>query len=274
MPASGGTEPRQPTSVRLQEERPEGPLVLVVENDNAARELLSHYLVERGYSVAHAGTAAEAFEAARRLRPAAITLDILLPDEHGLQLLGKLRADPMTKEIPVVVVSISDDRESGIIAGAAAWLVKPVQRQHFIEVLDCLVGDSGSRVALVVDDDREAVELATDVLRRRGFEVLQAFGGSEALALAIRHSLALVILDLNMPGVSGFTLAQQLRAHPRSRRTPILVSTAMDLSGPQRDELMHHVQTILPKGGAEAILEALERLGLAPGRPDSDGIPA
>jgi PAS domain S-box-containing protein len=269
---SGDSQPRQPAIVCPQEEGRGGPLVLVVEDDSTARELLSHYLVERGYSVTHAGTAAEALESARRLLPAAISLDILLPDEHGLQLLAKLRADPMTKEIPVVVVSIIDDRESGLHAGAAAWLVKPVQRQQFIEALERLVpaGGNGRRVALVVDDDREAVELATDVLRSRGFEVLQAFGGSEGVALAIDHAPAVVILDLNMPGVSGFAVAQQLRAHPRTRLTPILVSTALDLTGPQRDQLMHHVQVILPKG-AEVLLEALERLGLTPARPGSDG---
>jgi CheY-like chemotaxis protein/anti-sigma regulatory factor (Ser/Thr protein kinase) len=169
LPGSGGTEPRQPTSVRLPEQRPEGPLVLVVEDDSTARELLSHYLVERGYSVTHAGTAAEALETARRLQPAAISLDMVLPDEHGLQLLARLRADPLTKAIPVVVVSILDDRESGLNAGAAAWLVKPVKRQQFIEVLDRLVPAEGNgrRVALVVADDREAVELATEELRGR-----------------------------------------------------------------------------------------------------------
>jgi PAS domain S-box-containing protein len=269
--SSAGIEPRQPTSVRLQGQSSHGPLVLVVEDDPTARELLSHYLVERGYSVIHAGTAAEAMESARRLQPAAISLDILLPDEPGLKLLTRLRADPLTKDIPVVVVSIIDDRESGLNAGAAAWLVKPVQRQQFIEALDLLVpaGDNRRRVALVVDDDPEAVELATDVLRGRGFEVLQAFGGSEGLALAIHHSPALIILDLNMPGMSGFAVAQQLRAHPQTRQTPILVSTALDLSGPQREELMRDVQTIVPKGGAGAIVEALERLGLMAGPPPS-----
>ncbi len=245
-----------------------GPLVLVVEDDTTARELLSHYLVEHGYRVAYAGSAAQGLELARKLRPAAISLDIFLPDEHGLQLLSKLRADPITKNIPVVVVSITDDRDLGFNAGAAAWLVKPVQRQQFIEALDRLIpsGESnGRRVALVVDDDHEAVELATDVLIGRGFEVLQAFGGSEGLALAIQHSPALIILDLNMPGVSGFAVAQQLRDHPRTRQIPILVSTALDLTGSQREELMRHVRTIVPKGGAEAILEALERLGLTPG---------
>ncbi|MGZ5385569.1 MAG: response regulator, partial [Acidimicrobiia bacterium] len=275
-PASVGSDIRHSACVRPQEQRSEGPLVLVVEDDNTSRELLSHYLVASGYSVCHAGSAVEAFETALRLRPAAITLDMLLPDENGLHLLARLRANPITKEIPVVVVSILDDRESGLQAGAAAWLVKPVQRQQFIDALDLLVpmGDRRHRVALVVDDDREAVELATDVLRGRGFEVLQALGGREGMSLAIRHSPALIILDLNMPGVSGFTVAQQLRAHPRTRQTPILVSTAMDLTGQQRDELMRDVQTIVAKGGTEAILEALERLGLIPGRPGSDEIPA
>jgi len=275
-PTGASLEPWKPTSVRSGEEEPDGPLVLVVEDDTTARELLSHYLLEHGYRVAYAGNAAEALERARTLRPAAISLDIFLPDEHGLQVLSKLRADPTTKDIPVVVVSITDDRDLGFNAGAAAWLVKPVQRQQFIEVLDRLVpaGGNGRRVALVVDDDREAVELATDVLRARGFEVLQAFGGSEGLAMAIHHSPSLIILDLNMPEVSGFTVAQQLRAHPRTRQTPILVSTALDLTGRQREELMRHVQTILPKGGAESILEALERLGLTPRQPGSDRSPA
>jgi CheY-like chemotaxis protein len=115
------------------------------------------------------------------------------------------------------------------------------------------------------------VELATDVLRGRGFEVLQAFGGREGLALAIQHSPALIVLDLNMPHVSGFTVAQQLRAHPRTRHTPILVSTALDLTERQRQDLMRDVQTIVSKGGAEGIVEALERLGLTPSRSASGG---
>jgi CheY-like chemotaxis protein/two-component sensor histidine kinase len=139
LPASASPEHRQAPSLLLKEPHPAGPLVLVVEDDNTARELLSHYLLERGYSVHLAGTAADAFEAARRLRPTAISLDILLPDEHGLQLLARLRADPATKNIPVVVVSVIDDRESGLRAGAAAWLVKPVQRHHFLEAFDRLV---------------------------------------------------------------------------------------------------------------------------------------
>jgi CheY-like chemotaxis protein len=84
------------------------------------------------------------------------------------------------------------------------------------------------------------------------------------LTLAVERLPALIILDLSMPGVSGFTVAQQLRANPRTRHTPILVSTALDLSAGEREELLRHVQTIVPKSGPEGILEALERLGLAP----------
>jgi PAS domain S-box-containing protein len=241
------------------------PLVLVVEDDFTGRELLTHYLVENGYAAAFAGTGAEALDLARSLRPAAISLDIFLPDEHGLQVLSKLRADPQTQDIPVVIVSITDDRELGLTAGAAAWLVKPVDRAQFIQALDRVMpngmGQPG-QLALVVDDDVEAVELASNILRQCGFEVLQAFGGSEGLSLALERLPALIILDLSMPGVSGFTVAQQLRANPRTRHTPIVVSTALDLSARERQELLRHVQTIVPKRGAEGILEALERLGL------------
>ena len=245
------------------------PLVLVVEDDTTGRELLSHYLLENGYAVAYAGTGAEAFELARRLKPAAISLDILLPDEHGLDLLRRLHAEPETRDIPVIVVSITDDRELGLSAGAAAWLVKPVNRRQFIDALDRVMPNgnfAGNKLALVVDDDAEAVELATDVLRQRGFEVLQAFGGSDGLALALDRLPGLIVLDLSMPGMSGFIVAQQLRANPRTRHTPILVSTALDLSSAEREALLHHVQTIVPKSGPGGILEALERLGLSPER--------
>jgi PAS domain S-box-containing protein len=257
------------TPERILRQDRQRPLVLVVEDDTTGRELLSHYLVENGYAVAYAGTGAEAFEIARRLRPAAISLDILLPDVHGLDLLRRLRADPETKDIPLIVVSITDDRDLGLSAGAAAWLVKPVDRRQFIEALSRVMPNgngAGNKLALVVDDDADAVELATDVLRQRGFEVLQAFGGSEGLTLALARLPGLIVLDLSMPGMSGFTVAQQLRADPRTRHTPILVSTALDLSSAEREALLRHVQTIVPKSGPGGILEALERLGLSPDR--------
>jgi CheY-like chemotaxis protein/anti-sigma regulatory factor (Ser/Thr protein kinase) len=274
LPVSSKADAAAVLPVRIRGQDRQRPLILVVEDDNTGWELLNHYLVENGYAVAHAGTGAEALELARRLKPAAISLDILLPDDHGLQVLSKLRADPETRDIPVVVVSITDDRELGLSAGAASWLVKPVQRSQFIEALDRVMPDGardGKRVALVVDDDVEAVELASDILRQRGFEVLQAFGGSEGLKLALEHLPALIILDLSMPGVSGFTVAQQLRANPLTRHTAILVSTALDLSPAERADLLRHVQTIVPKSSGEAILEALEQLGLSPQRgPQSD----
>ena len=184
MLGSGSTEPRPPASVRLQEQRPEGPLVLVVEDDTGSRELLCHYLVERGYSVTHASTAAEALEAARRLRPAAISLDMLLPDEHGLQLLARLRADPITKEIPVMVVSITDDPESGFSAGADAWLVKPVQRQQFVDALDCLVPVIRQIQTMLPKGGAEAKLEALESLgltrRRRGADGSPASGTSAA----------------------------------------------------------------------------------------------
>jgi CheY-like chemotaxis protein len=233
------------------------PTILVVEDNTLNLELVRDVLTTAGMKVMEAHTAQEGLAAASQVNPTLILLDIRLPGMDGFAVLERLKAS------------------LGLSAGAAAWLVKPVQRHQFIEALDRVMPDGAvdrKQVALVVDDDAEAVELATEILRQRGFEVLQAFGGNEGLTLALERLPSLIILDLSMPGVSGFTVAQQLRANPRTRHTPILVSTALDLSPAEREQLLRHVQTIVPKSGAEGILEALQRLGLAPRRglgPDS-----
>jgi CheY-like chemotaxis protein len=118
-------------------ERPRlGPLVLVVEDDPHASELLWHYLADSGYAVARAYTGEEAVRMAQDLRPSAITLDTLLPDRDGLEVLALLKSLPVTREIPVVVVSVTERRDIGLQLGALAWLVKPVARAALIEVLE------------------------------------------------------------------------------------------------------------------------------------------
>jgi signal transduction histidine kinase/ActR/RegA family two-component response regulator len=117
-------------------ERPRlGPLVLVVEDDPHASELLWHYLADSGYAVARAYTGEQAVRMAQELRPSAITLDTLLPDRDGLEVLARLKSLPATRDIPVVVVSVMERRDIGLQLGALAWLVKPVARAALIEVL-------------------------------------------------------------------------------------------------------------------------------------------
>jgi PAS domain S-box-containing protein len=240
------------------------PLVLVVEDDLHAGDLLGHFLKEAGYRVAHAATGAQAIALAKSLKPDAITLDILLPGEDGLAILGQLKAGPATKEIPVVVVSITDHRELGYSLGAIEWLVKPVQRSPFVDAVRRAIGPIAAErtpTVLVVDDERATVELLTDTLTTQGFRTLGAYDGREGIAAAVAHRPDAIVLDLIMPGLTGFDVVRELRDHPVGRNIPIVVFTAMDLNDSDRARLKGSVQAIVAKEGpAAALLNELSRV--------------
>jgi len=247
----------------LPEPSDQRPVVLVVEDENVASELLTTYLSKNGYAVVRARNGAEAIDLALRLRPAAITLDILLPDTDGLEVLATLRSRPETREIPVVVVSISDNRELGFSLGAAGWLVKPVNREQFLEAVYQVMPE-GRRdrrtTVLVVDDEPETVEFLSDLLESRGFRVLRAGNGEEGVRLALQEVPDAIVLDLLMPGLTGFEVVQRLREHPKTRDIRILISTVKDLTQDEREELRGQVQRIVSKSGAEDLLQALNTM--------------
>jgi PAS domain S-box-containing protein len=233
------------------------PLVLVVEDDLHAGDLLGHFLKESGYRVAHAATGAQALALAKSLKPDAITLDILLPGEDGLAILGQLKGGPSTKQIPVVVVSITDHRDLGFSLGAVDWLMKPVQRTGFIESVRRAIGtmpEDHTPTVLVVDDEPATVELLTDTLTTQGFRAIGAHDGREGIAAAVAHRPDVIVLDLIMPGLTGFEVVRELRDHPTGRNIPILIFTAKELSDSDRSRLKHSVQAIIPKEGPTATL--------------------
>ncbi len=240
------------------------PLVLVVEDDLHAGDLLGHFLKESGYRVAHAATGAQAVALAKSLKPDAITLDILLPGEDGLAILGQLKSGAETKHIPVVVVSITDHRELGFSLGAIEWLVKPVQRNAFVESVRKAVGPLPAErtpTVLVVDDERATVELLTDTLTTQGFRAIGAYDGREGITAAVAFRPDAIVLDLIMPGLTGFDVVRELRDHPVGRNIPILIFTAKELSAADRSRLKDSVQAIVPKEGpAASLLNELSRL--------------
>ncbi len=235
------------------------PLVLVVEDDLQASELISLYLSEAGYGVAHAFDGEQAIQMARELRLYAITLDIILPKKDGWEVLAELKSLPETKDIPVVIVSTVDNRLFGLNLGAIEYLVKPVNKQELIEA----VRKIGAVTVLVVDDEPRTVEMLTDILQAEGFTVLQAYGGRQGVDLAIEKHPDLIILDLMMPEVSGFDVVEQLRAHPEAVEIPIMIYTFKDLTAEDRQRLNSHVQAIACKSasGKKDLLQELERLG-------------
>ena len=243
-----------------------GPLVLVVEDDRLAGELLARHLTLGGYRVARAASGGRAVALARELRPDAITIDILLPDEDGLDVIARLKSAPETREIPVVVVSITDDRELGLSLGATDWLVKPVARDALIGAVRRAVGvnpAAGARTALVVDDEPVTLELLTEVLTAQGFRVLVAHDGRHGVALALAGRPDVIVLDLIMPGITGFDVVRELRQHAETRETPILVFTVKDLTADERERLRGSVVAVVPKEGPQDLLRELARLRAA-----------
>jgi signal transduction histidine kinase/CheY-like chemotaxis protein len=239
-------------------------LVLIVEDDAKARELFTHYLSEAGYAVAHAADGEQALQMAQDLLPYAIVLDVILPKKDGWDVLTQLKSNPATQDIPVVIVSITEDRELGFSLGAVEYLVKPIRRERLIEVLD----DVRSKVAkqnvtaLVVDDERLSVRMLTDMLQSLDCGVLPAYGGQQAIDMAVQFLPDFIILDLMMPQVTGFDVVRQLRANPLTKDIPILIFTAKDLTKKERQQLNDSVQAIVPKSGKEHLLREMAKLGV------------
>jgi len=229
-----------------------GPLVLVVEDDPAAAELLTRQLTNAGYRTEVARSGNDALERARRLKPAAITLDIIMPELDGWEVITRLKSDEATSGIPIVVVSVVDNPELGMALGAIDYFVKPVNSSALVERLshfdvDRAPGQRKVRV-LVVDDEPANRTLLTEALEPAGFTVLPATGGREAIEIAKSSKPDLVLLDLMMPEVNGYDVVEALRADERTRDTPIMVLTAANLTEADRRQLNGRVSQILSRG--------------------------
>jgi len=221
-------------------------LILVVEDDDSTRRMISRRLKAAGFRTVEASGGAQAISTARDMLPAIITLDMVMPDVDGWTVLAALRDDPRTKDIPVIVASIIEDRELAINLGAAEYVAKPFPLDQLLDVVERFVPGGADRV-LIVDDDADTVEMVRRSLADAGVEVEVAGGGQEALQMALAHDHDLVITDLVMPGMSGFELIIRLRADERTRSVPILVLTGKDMQQDDRDALNGQIQHLLDK---------------------------
>jgi CheY-like chemotaxis protein/anti-sigma regulatory factor (Ser/Thr protein kinase) len=246
--------------------RRDDPLILVVEDDPAAAELMTRILERGGYRTAVARTGIAAVAKARELQPAAITLDILLPELDGWDVLKRLKEDERTRHIPAVVVSVVDDPELGIALGALDYFVKPVDGDALLQCLDrfrhARPGAAAAFRILVVDDERANREFLTRLLKPAGYNVAQAAGGAQAITMARAWRPHLVLLDLMMPDVTGFDVVEALRADASTASLPILVVTAKDLTVADKKQLNGRVSTILSRRstGAAELLPLLRQI--------------
>jgi len=235
--------PRRPDAADLTR-----PLVLVVDDNPAAAEILARHLDAGGFRMELARTGTDALSLARRLRPAAITLDILLPEIDGWEVLNRLKADEATRNIPVVVVSVIDKPALGRALGAIDYFVKPVDGKALLSRLSqytftSKVKDEAVRV-LVIDDEHANLDLVETLLKPAGFGVLRASGGREGIDMAKSQLPNLILLDLMMPEVTGFDVVEALRAEEATRSIPIMVLTAKGLTDDDKRALNGQVAAI------------------------------
>jgi PAS domain S-box-containing protein len=219
--------------------RPERPLVLVIEDEVAIARLIAKYIEKMGYRAVTAYSAREGFDQAVRLKPDLITLDVLMPDLDGFALIQQLKAHPETAHIPVIFLSIVQDRQQGLRLGASAFLTKPIDERKFYETVRALLEPRGQPV-LVVDDDRDYAQLLKRLLERQGFSVELAHDGDDALRKILSKRYQLVILDKNLPKRSGLDVLQEMRNSRSLHRVPVIV-----ISGSAHAEEAEHTAQIL-----------------------------
>ncbi|MDP9267019.1 MAG: response regulator [Acidobacteriota bacterium] len=231
------------------EKRPP-PLVLVVDDDPAVVELQTHYLSSSGFLVEPAQSGEEGLAKARELRPDVITLDIMMPSQSGWETLHAIKSDPATARIPVVIVSVVEQRQLAIKLGAADCLVKPVSRSDLLAVVRRLTPKSdGVVTVLVVDNDARSAELSSAVLQAIGARPIWMSSGTEALRMIRRSRPDAVLLDLMMPGMDGFEVLGAIRADPVLADLPVYVLTGKDLTEAELVFLSDRTQLILRKTG-------------------------
>jgi signal transduction histidine kinase/CheY-like chemotaxis protein len=232
-----------------------GPLVVIIEDDRRSLDLLRLYLEGAGVEVVGVRDGATGLEVVRQQRPSAVVLDIRLPGMDGWDVLATLKADPATAPIPVVVVSMVDERGRGFALGAAEYLVKPVSRDDVLSALTRVtVLPDSNRTLLAIDDDPLVIELVKAVLEPEGWQVLGAADGETGVALARSRQPAVVLLDLLLPGMDGFEIAAALHDDSTTQQIPIIVLTSMTMTRADKERLQGRISYVAQKGNFDPAL--------------------
>jgi CheY-like chemotaxis protein/anti-sigma regulatory factor (Ser/Thr protein kinase) len=253
------TEEAEEAPVPVIPEPGEEQVVLVVDDDPNALDLLGRTLQAAGVRIVTARDGREALNLARKLHPAAITLDVLMPGMDGWEALRELKGDPETRDIPVIMVTMTDDRELGYALGATEFLTKPVDRGQLVQLLERYALEGAVCRALVVDDKAENRQVLRRALENEGWQVGEAENGRVALERVAEQVPSLILLDLMMPVMDGFEFVMEMRKRDASRAIPIVVVTAKDVTEEDRRRLNGDVVGLIQRGGLdrEAMLALL-----------------
>jgi signal transduction histidine kinase/CheY-like chemotaxis protein len=230
---------------------PDAPAILVIDDDPLVHDLLRRTLSREGFRVEAASSGDAGIAFARRVRPAAITLDVLMPRKDGWAVLAELKADPGLSAIPVIMLTILDSRRQAFALGAADYLVKPVDSDRLVASIRRYMNDRPGGEVLVVENEPAIRELERRALQRAGWRVREAGNGREALDRLSEQHPDLILLDLMMPEMDGFELLVELHAHPVWRQIPVVVLTAKELTSEERAMLARRTSRVLDKNACD-----------------------
>ena len=238
-PAPAAPAPPEP-------EKPSRGTVLVIDDDHIACDLMDRSLTKEGFKVVTASGGEQGLKLAREIKPHVITLDVLMPGMDGWAVLRELKADPELSTIPVVMVTMADDRNMGYALGASEYLTKPIDREKLAATLGRLrEGEPGS--VLVVEDDAATREMMVRTLQQEGWKAAEAENGRVALDRVAEAIPDLILLDLMMPVMDGFEFIAMLRQKEAWRRIPVVVVTAKDITPEDQQRLEGNVRDIIHK---------------------------
>jgi PAS domain S-box-containing protein len=227
---------------------PDRRTILVIDDDPTSRELIARYLEEDGFPVVLADSGISGLRLAREVRPAAITLDVLMSDLDGWTVLAALKGDPELARIPVIMATVVDEKQHAVALGASGFLLKPVDRRDLIGLLEPFSsGAARATRVLVVEDDENQRAVVRNALHGPGWSVVEAVNGREGLKAAREAAPDVILLDLMMPEMDGFELIAALQADPTLECIPVIVVTALDLTEDERRRLNLGVEKILRK---------------------------
>ncbi|HXQ25119.1 MAG TPA: response regulator [Candidatus Acidoferrales bacterium] len=263
LPLAPTVVARDPKSA-LKPIRGQAPKVLVIEDDHTAATLIETQLVSGGYDVTLCDNPKLAVEIAASLQPSAVTIDIIMKPINGWEVLTNLKSDPRTAHIPVIVVSIVDQRPTGALLGADEYIVKPVEKPVLLAAVERCVQRTGTfekHSILVIEDHAPTREFIAESLTQRGYVVDTAADGEEARAKVAKALPKLVILDLILPKVSGFQLLAEWRTNSRTADLLVFILTSKDLSHDEKLYLEANSSVLLHKQEQwqDALFKQLQR---------------
>ena len=237
-------------------------MILVIDDDPTIHNLLTRFLNKKGFEVRTASSGTEGIQLAKKIQPQAITLDVMMPGMDGWSVLTALKAHPETCDIPVIMMTMVNDRSLGYALGAAEYVLKPIDRQKLENVLARFKPISDSESILVVEDDPGIREMLCRQLRKENWKVVEAENGKEALFKLNKYTPKLILSDLMMPEMDGFELVHRLRQHEQWRDIPVIILTAKSITSEDRQKLNGEVSQIFEKGSYQrsVLFEEVSRL--------------